>query len=360
MLRKISLFIFGNLFFHRRKSLIKRLVSKRTKVIQDKNKELIKQKNELQELNMLLEKRQKRIESQSLALKKNEEELKQLNELLEKRQERMEKQTIILKKHEEELEQLNELLVKRQKRIEKQAFDLEKQRDELKNLNATKDKLFSIIAHDLKNPFNTILGFTELVNSNFDIYDKEKLREINNTLYGTATHIYKLLENLLNWSRTQTGTIKYIPEEINLKNMVNDIKILLLSTAKEKNLDIIIKIDDSLVVKADKNMLHTILRNLVTNAIKFTDNGTVTILAQKTNGEIKISIIDTGIGMDNEVLENLFEANKVKSRTGTKGESGTGLGLIICKEFILKHHGKIWATSQPGKGTSMYITLHRY
>ncbi len=352
--------LYVNNFSNKRNQVLKKLVKKRTKELEEKNTALRKQKNELEELNQLLEKRQERIENQSKNLRKSEEEYEQLSELLIKRQKRMEKQTEILKNHEKELEELNELLEKRQTNIEKQALKLKKQKNELEISNETKDKLFSIIAHDLKNPFNTILGFTDLIRSNFEMYDKKKLGEINNTLYETTKEIYKLIENLLSWSRAQMGTIQLSQEIIDVEQITNDIKNLLHSSAQKKNIQIVLKIEKGTEVYADRQMVHTVFRNLVTNSIKFTENGSITFISKTLPDKVEICIEDTGMGMNGDILENLFKISKVKSRKGTKGEGGTGLGMIICKEFIEMNNGSIRAESDVGKGSRFIIVLPRY
>lgn len=295
--------------------------------------------------------------AQKREFEKQKAEMQELNALLEKRQQRMEKQAETLTVKEKEMEELNELLVKRQSRIEKQSFKLSRKTRALQASNETKDKLFSIIAHDLKNPFNTILGFTDLVRNNFEIYDKEKLGEINQTLYDTTKQIFKLLENLLSWSRAQMGTIKFNPEDIEVAHLAHDVKNLAFSMAKAKDVELIVKVDKGIMVFADQNMIHTVLRNLVTNAIKFTENGSVSIIAEKGKFETTISIVDTGVGMSQEVIDNIFTVSKVKSRKGTKGEGGTGLGMIICKDFITKNKGQISASSEEGKGSTFTITL---
>lgn len=291
------------------------------------------------------------------AIDKQKAEMGELNALLEKRQKRMEIQSEKLKEHEKELEELNLLLEKRQSRVEKQTYKLSRKTRALQASNETKDKLFSIIAHDLKNPFNTILGFTELIKTNFDSFDKQKLGEINQTLYDTTKQIFKLLENLLSWSRSQMGTIKFTPEEVDVAILAYELKGLTYSMAKEKNVEIKLDVEKGIKVFADMNMIQTVVRNLVTNSIKFTENGSITIRAEKGKFDTVISIIDTGIGMSKEVLDNIFQITKVKSRRGTKGEGGTGLGMIICKDFVVKNKGQIKAFSEEGKGSTFKITL---
>lgn len=235
---------------------------------------------------------------------------------------------------------------------------LEKQAIELKQLNATKDKFFSIIAHDLKNPFNAIIGFSDLMLNNFKQLDEETLFKGLKTIESASTQAYKLLENLLIWSQNQTGRLPFNPEILNLSDLAFDSFTMIESTAIRKDIQISIQINKSIQVVADKNMIDTIFRNLLTNAIKFTPRGgKVKIKASQFDGEVQISVSDTGIGMSAEKQKTIFEIDKLTNTTGTEDEQGSGLGLILCKDFLSIHKGKIWVKSSPGKGSRFTFSL---
>jgi len=232
------------------------------------------------------------------------------------------------------------------------------QNKKLAELNASKDKFFSIIAHDLKNPFNSIFGFSELLIKNIETYDKAKISRFINTIYESSKNTFKLLENLLEWSRAQTGKIEFKPENIILEHVLVDIIQLLDNLVKEKNITITYLISDSFIVFADKNMLNTVLRNLLSNAIKFTHkNGLIVVSAERIANEIEISVQDNGVGISSSVVDKLFSTSDKISTLGTDSEIGTGLGLILCKEFVTKHNGKIWVESDFGKGSCFKFTL---
>lgn len=225
-------------------------------------------------------------------------------------------------------------------------------------LNATKDKFFNIIAHDLKNPFNTILGFSELVTSKIDTYDKEKIKKLVENINTSANNAYKLLENLLTWSRSQTDRIDFNPEEINLYNIILEALGIVKAQAQNKEIEVKNNIQDGTIVFADKNMIKTIIRNLLSNAIKFTEkNGKINISYNKSEQYYEISVKDNGVGMSKDIANNLFSINKKTSTQGTEKEKGTGLGLLLCKEFIDKHNGKIQVESELNKGSEFTIFI---
>jgi len=229
---------------------------------------------------------------------------------------------------------------------------------ELKNLNSTKDKFFSIIAHDLKNPFHQILGFTDILLENFDDYEKEQILEIIGYLQSAATSAYKLLENLLEWARTQTGRIKFEPEYLTLYLHIDSTIDLLNALANKKQLRIISNIDKNVTAFADKDMFDTIIRNLISNAIKFSDhNNQIIITSEKKDNFVYVSVIDFGIGISKEIQDTLFKLECTQSSYGTDNEHGTGLGLILCKEFVTKHGGKIFVKSEPAKGSVFTFSL---
>jgi PAS domain S-box-containing protein len=235
---------------------------------------------------------------------------------------------------------------------------IKKYADELHQLNITKDKFFSIIAHDLKNPFITILGFSELLLSDFkDLTDEEKLFYIEE-MKKSADVSHSLLQNLLQWSRSQTGRIVFQPQSIQLDTIIIQNIELIMPSANKKEIKIDYTPDKTKIVFADQDMLNTILRNLLSNAIKFTNrNGIVKILAADCEEYICISVIDSGIGMTEEERNKLFRLDISYTTNGTEMEIGTGLGLVLCKEFIEKNGGKISVESTPGKGSVFNFTL---
>lgn len=262
------------------------------------------------------------------------------------------------------LNETNTLLEERQQYIEEQSEELRTQAEELneknislKTLNMTKDKFFSIIAHDLKNPFNAILGFSELLTRKFEKISEDKKRQYIDVIYDSVTNIYKLLENLLQWSRTQTDTIPFHPEDFMLDDLISTNIELSVNQIKEKNLTISAEVPSGTTIFADKNMINTVVRNLITNAVKFTEKGDIRIEVTKSNHSVTFYITDTGVGIPKAKLKKIFEIDNSKSTEGTKGESGTGLGLIICKEFIEKNGGSITAKSTENKGSTFSFTL---
>lgn len=228
----------------------------------------------------------------------------------------------------------------------------------LQQINTTKARLFSIIAHDLKSPFNSILGFSDLLIKNIEKYDTKKKVEFAKQINSSALFAFNLLNNLLIWAKSQTGEIGFDPEKINMLDITNNILKGIDASAKMKNINIVNYIPDKLEVFADSNMLQTILRNLISNAIKFTNiGGEIKIDARPDNDMLKITISDNGIGMDKQSLINLFNQEKHESTSGTASETGSGLGLVLCKEFVEKHKGKIWAESELDKGSKFSFTL---
>jgi PAS domain S-box-containing protein len=271
-----------------------------------------------------------------------------------------------LRKKSEDLQETNRLLEGRQKEILIQSEALAVQTQnllminaELDRLNRTKDKFFSIIAHDLRNPFNAIIGFCELLRNDFneiDNHQKLNLLELINVSSQTA---YNLLENLLEWARTQTDKIHYNPEDFDLSETAKAVVDLHLVIARKKGVKMKNQIGENTLVHADKNMIGTVLRNLVSNAIKFSNpNGDIILSVKQKSEMLEVNIADGGVGMNRESLGKLFRIDTYYSTSGTMGESGTGLGLIICKEFVEKNNGRIRAASSEGSGTTMTFTLY--
>jgi signal transduction histidine kinase/ligand-binding sensor domain-containing protein len=295
-------------------------------------------------------------------------ELRQQKEMLEKkvisRTKEIEEKSLKLQQQTNELNETNILLEERQEYIEEQAEELKAQADELmeanKNLltlNATKDKFFSIIAHDLKNPFTSILGFCEVLFSRYDAYNDEKRKHLIGIISQSAQNIYKLLENLLQWARSQTGTMKFAPEEFEIEELIANNLILMENQMNAKQIQSEKDIPPGLMVYADRNMINTVIRNLISNAIKFTEAGKITIRVKKDKYGITVFVSDTGVGMKSDEAKSLFEISASKSTEGTRGEPGTGLGLIICRDFIEKHGGEIGAESKEGRGSTFHFTI---
>lgn len=252
----------------------------------------------------------------------------------------------------------------------KESFEIQEhiklalQENELKLIesNNTKDKFLTIIAHDLKSPFNSILGFSKLLNDNFEQYDSEKQLKFLRIIHKGMQNSYNLLENLLTWTRLQKGVISFNPTKINLQLITNETIELFGQLANNKAVKLTNKIVENIFVEADRNMLSTVLRNLLSNAIKFTPKGGNIIVNTIPNLEenenfVTIAITDNGVGISKEVVPNLFEIAKNTSTAGTEKEIGTGLGLILCKEFIEKHGGEIWVESEVGKGSTFKFTI---
>ncbi|MCD4771939.1 MAG: PAS domain S-box protein [Bacteroidales bacterium] len=228
----------------------------------------------------------------------------------------------------------------------------------LRELNATKDKFFNIIGHDLRSPFNTISGFAELLSTQFNEFNNDEKKAMAEAIYKTSNNTLKLIDNLLFWSRSQNNSIKFEPEKFHLKVLVNNLLVLFKDVAAKKKINISAKIPVPITVFCDENMINIVLRNLTSNAIKFTSkNGNVLITAKKENGNIKISIKDDGVGIEPEDINKLFKIDESVSTLGTDNESGTGLGLILCKEFVEKNGGKISVISKVGKGSTFSFTL---
>ena len=236
--------------------------------------------------------------------------------------------------------------------------DMVEMEKQLIQLNADKDRFMSIIAHDLRSPFNAILGFSELVLKNFAQNDFSKIEKYLTLLNKSASKAYDLLNNLLDWARSQTGRIKFNPEKCNLYNIVVENIFYVDEIARKKFIDISFNIQKNFHVWCDKNMIDTILRNLITNAIKFTQTGgKIRIIAVKIENFIIVTVKDNGIGIKPDTLKKLFDITQKVSTEGTNKETGTGLGLLLCKEFIEKHNCKIWVESEEGKGSNFMFTL---
>ncbi|MEW6506787.1 MAG: PAS domain S-box protein [Bacteroidota bacterium] len=243
----------------------------------------------------------------------------------------------------------------------KNAEEIKRYAEELKQLNATKDKFFSIIAHDLKNPFITILGFSDLLITDYDELTDEEILYYVQEMKSSADKSHSLLQNLLQWSRSQTGHIHYNPRKLNLREIACTNANLVQPAAQKKNIALDCSLNENIFVNADEDMLNTIFRNLLTNAVKFTDlGGSIKINSKSIEGFEEVTIEDNGIGMPEDIRLNLFRLDKSYTTTGTQNETGTGLGLILCKEFVEKQGGSIKVESEESKGTKFIFTLPLY
>jgi PAS domain S-box-containing protein len=247
-------------------------------------------------------------------------------------------------------DQVSYLLEKRDRLIAEEA---------LKEMVATKDRFFSIIAHDLKSPFNALLGFSSLLNNEYHNIDDEIRLSFIRNIHDSATRTYKLLENLLEWSMVQLGKISYKPEKIDISNFVNDVVLLMKNVGSTRQIRIVTEVGYGTKVFTDVNMTRTVLQNLVTNAVKYSDNGgSVRITATtRIDGMVEISVIDTGIGISIENQGKLFQVGEILDIDDNDSRKGTGLGLILAKEFVEKCKGSIGVDSELGKGSRFYFTL---
>jgi len=258
----------------------------------------------------------------------------------------------------ENLEEQKDQLVLKNIDLEIKNHQIHEQSHELTQLLATKDKLFSIVGHDLRNPFNTVLGFVALLKRNIDVYDKEKIIEFIGHIESSIDGSLNLLNNLLIWANTQTGNILFKPEKYNFRLILSDICPILNSAAHIKDIELTCWVDENLEVFADANMLNTILRNLVSNAIKYTEHGgRIDIYSETIDGFTQIRVCDNGIGMQETDVANILQTGELVSSPGTDGEKGTGLGLILCKDFIEKHGGRLSIESKLGEGSTFMFTL---
>jgi len=230
--------------------------------------------------------------------------------------------------------------------------------NKLEDANKTKDKLFSIIAHDLRSPFQGLLGYSELLHQNYNDLDKDEIKTIINSIYKSQKSLYSLIENLLFWTRLQTEGFTFNPEKINLKEKVEEILTNFHLNISNKNISIIVNVESDIFVCADSNMLSSILHNLISNAIKFSyEKGIITISAKTYRDKVNIEVKDEGKGILKEDLKKLFKVDEVFSQLGTANEKGTGLGLVLVKEMLELHNGKITVESEGEKGTKISISI---
>jgi len=235
---------------------------------------------------------------------------------------------------------------------------IELQNEELRKLNATKDKFFSIIAHDLRSPFNSILSFSQMLMDKVQDMDKKQIERVAQIINEASKMAMDLLTNLIEWSLSQSGMIEFHPKEIRIADVVKEVEPLFAPAARQKDISIITEIPSQLTVFADDVLFATVLRNLISNAIKFTHaGGEVVISAKEQNNHLVVSVADSGIGISENKIKKLFRIDENVSTRGTNNEKGSGLGLILCREFVEKHGGNIWVESKEGEGSTFYFLL---
>ena len=246
---------------------------------------------------------------------------------------------------------LNELLEEKNRQIEQSE-------QELRQLNAAKNKFFSIIAHDLKNPFHTVMGFSNLLNKDYNLFTEKERRSFASGIYQSTNNILRLLENLLEWSKSQTGGLNMVPVETELSQILENSVSVLRPQAQQKNIQMTFNCSNDLKIYADPHMIETVLRNLINNAIKFTpNNGSIGIAAERMEDKVRVNVSDTGVGISEEEVLNLIQIDSKVKRKGTNNEDGSGLGLLLCKEFVSKNNGMLWVESTSGKGSSFNFTV---
>jgi PAS domain S-box-containing protein len=229
---------------------------------------------------------------------------------------------------------------------------------ELNKLNTEKNKFFSIIAHDLRGPISSFIVFTDILVRELHDVDNADIKELAGKMKGSATHLFSLLDNLLEWSRMEQGAIFFNPAMVPLHPLIDESLAMILEPARLKGVEITYDIPNDLEIYADKNILQTVFRNLVSNAVKFTPmGGKITLSVFTCNDKVEILIKDTGIGMSPEMIDNLFKLNVQTNRRGTNGEPSTGLGLFLCKDFIERHGGYIWVESKEGEGSTFHFSI---
>lgn len=250
------------------------------------------------------------------------------------------------------------MLRRLQQELQKKNMILVEKNEQLQAVNASKDRFFSIISHDLRTPFVTLIGLTQVLTEEFETYPKEDLKSLLVKVQKTSEIFYALLENLLTWSRCQTGVIEMTPQMVNIREAILRNLRIFDQTAREKQIALTTTLETPMLVYVDEKMLETIFRNLISNALKFTPcGGTVTISGAQDGHTAMIAVTDTGIGIGEKYLPKLFRIDEQYKRKGTADEQGTGLGLILCREFIEKNGGEIWVESKVNEGSTFKFTL---
>lgn len=245
---------------------------------------------------------------------------------------------------------------------EKDEKKIENDNLKLQKLISNKDKFFSIIAHDLRGPLSNLIQLGKLLTIEQDEIKEESRREITEAINDSSIRTYNLLDNLLKWASSNSGIMKYNPEQINLKEIVHENLKFLTPQSKLKNIVLTNSLNEDLLVYADCDMINTVIRNLISNALKFTTSlGTIEVVSKpSTNNVHTIGVVDNGIGMDQNVISKVLEIESTFSTPGTENEKGSGLGLKLCKEFVLKNNGDIWIESTENIGTKIWISLPQF
>jgi ligand-binding sensor domain-containing protein/signal transduction histidine kinase/DNA-binding response OmpR family regulator len=291
-------------------------------------------------------------------VEKRTSELHEMNISLTEQNDEIKLQKERLELSYEEIIRQSDKILEQQQHITDQNKTLEGTVDELEKLNNTKDHFFSILAHDLKNPVSALADITGFIKHNVEKMDRRDLQDYLNGMHDASSSVFDLLVNLLNWSRTQSKKIEYKPADWNLQELIQKNAKLLEPQFNNKHIHLVVNVNSTHHIFADHNMIDTVIRNIMSNSIKFTDyNGKVTITSSEDEKMITLTITDTGIGMSAEQLEKLFSIDKANIATGTAGEKGTGLGLIISKEFLQINEGEMEVKSSPGKGSSFVLRI---
>ena len=348
---------------------------KRNEVLEKQKAEILNQQREIASQGDILDLQQKKIQIQKWFLflsltvvfltlfliyiiYRGYKSKQNANKLLEEKNIAIEQKNREIEAFNEELMVTNGELNFQKEEILAQKEEIFTQKEKLQIANATKDKFFGIIAHDLRNPFNLLLGLSEILVDQIKSANSDRCIEISEKINQTSSVAFDLLENLLTWSRSQTGQISFHPGNLNIKDVIDTNILLLKNSAENKGILLSSSLTVNLLVYADKNMLLTVLRNLLTNAIKFSRKGDeISVDVEEDSNCVAIHISDTGIGIDEQVIEKLFKVNEHFKTDGTANERGTGLGLILCKEFIDWHQGQIWVESKKGVGSRFSFTL---
>lgn len=242
----------------------------------------------------------------------------------------------------------------------KAELELEEAAKRLNTINSQKDMFFSIIAHDLKNPFSVIIGYCELLIMEVQNKDYQIVEEISGIIMDSSKKILDLLGNLMDWAKSQTGRMIFNPASFQLAEVIQEVTDIFDLIAKQKNIAIRKEVSDQITVNADRDMIATVIRNLVSNAIKFSRSGTeIIISAWEASDSVTFSVKDFGVGIPPYDLVKLFRIDASLSRSGTNNERGTGLGLILCKEFVERHGGKIWVETEKDQGSTFFVSLPR-
>ena len=258
----------------------------------------------------------------------------------------------------QQINRLQHELIKEKNILGKTLSHFNSANNNLLRLNADKDRFISILAHDLKNPFLSILGLSELLYKELNNDDNPDIKDVSKLLFESSQNTVKLLEDLLEWARAESGKLPFKLQKVDLKAIGNQVFDIYLSNAVTKKIQLKNTISEDTFILADENMIKTVLRNLISNAIKFTQNeGEIMLSSRELPNETMISVTDNGVGMSEKVKSELFDVSNINTKLGTAGEKGSGFGLLLCKEFVEKHRGKIWIESEIGKGSTFNFSI---